>query len=120
MSDSARVDVWLWSVRVFPTRSAAKEACVAGRVRVDDDIAKPATKVTVGNRVTTRRGTRVIDVEVVRPITKRVGAAIAADCLIDHSPPPPDPIAAADVRDRGTGRPTKRDRREIERLKRRR
>ena len=117
MSDSVRVDVWLWSVRVFPTRSAAKEACVAGRVRIDGEIAKPATKVTPGQRITTRRGTRVVDVEVVTVIRKRVGAPVAAECLIDHSPPPPEPMAAADERDRGTGRPTKRDRRDIERLK---
>lgn len=117
MSDTARVDVWLWSVRIFPTRSAAKEACVAGRVRIDGEIVKPAAKVVPGQRITTRRGTRVVDVEVVTVIKKRVGAGVAAECLIDHSPPPPEPMATADVRDRGTGRPTKRDRRDIERLK---
>jgi ribosome-associated heat shock protein Hsp15 len=59
-------------------------------------------------------------VEVVRVIEKRVGAAIAAACLVDHSPPPP-PKEAAPVfdRERGAGRPTKRDRRDLDRLRRR-
>ncbi len=58
-------------------------------------------------------------VEVVRPIAKRVGAAIAAECLIDRSPPPPpkELLAAMPIRDRGAGRPTKRERRQLDRLR---
>ncbi|MBX3314549.1 MAG: RNA-binding S4 domain-containing protein [Actinobacteria bacterium] len=115
-----RVDKWLWAVRVTKTRSLATTACQAGHVDVNEKPAKPATKVTEGDRVTVRHGGRERRLEVVRVIEKRVGAAIAAECLIDHSPPPPDAehAAPAGTRDRGTGRPTKRDRRALDRLRR--
>ncbi len=115
-----RVDKWLWSVRVYKTRAAANEACAKGRVRVDGDVAKPATKVGVGQQVEARRRDRTIVYEVVEPLTKRVSATLAAEAVIDHSPPEPR-LEPADpgvgVRDRGSGRPTKRDRREIQRLR---
>jgi ribosome-associated heat shock protein Hsp15 len=114
-----RVDKWLWAVRVTKTRSLATTACQAGHVDVNDKPAKPATKVTEGDRVTVRHAGRERRLEVVRVIEKRVGAAIAADCLVDHSPPPPEPDKAgpAGTRDRGAGRPTKRDRRALDRLR---
>lgn len=120
---AVRVDKWLWSVRVYKTRSAANEACSSGRVTVNDETAKPATKVKVGDLVTARRRDRTIAYEVVTLIEKRVGAAIAAECVNDVSPPAPerplDPtFGVAGVRDRGEGRPTKRDRRRIDRLRR--
>lgn len=82
--------------------------------------AKPATPVRVGDRIEARVHQRVRVVEITRTISKRVGAAIAVDCYVDHSPPPPErddvrPLFA--VRDRGAGRPTKRDRRRIDRLR---
>ncbi len=114
-----RVDRWLWAVRLFRTRSAAAEACRAGHVQVNDVRVKPAATVRVGDRVRVRGGPRERVVEVVRVIEARVGAPIAADCLIDHSPPLPTreatPVFAQ--RDRGAGRPTKRERRDIERLR---
>lgn len=117
---STRVDRWLWAVRVTKTRSLASAACQGGHVEVNDHPAKPATKVGEGDRVTVRLGGRERRLEVVRVIEKRVGAAIAAECLVDHSPPPPEPdrTAPAGTRDRGTGRPTKRDRRALDRLRR--
>ena len=118
--DGIRVDAWLWAVRIYKTRSAATAACRGGHVAVNDTPAKPATKVHVGDRVEARAGQRQRILEVVRLIDKRVGAPVAAEALVDHSPPPPAPELAAPalVRDRGTGRPTKRDRRAINRLKR--
>lgn len=117
--DATRVDKWLWAVRAYKTRSAASAACQAGHVDVNGAGAKPATSVRVGDRVTVRVAGRVRDLEVVQVIDKRVGAAVAADCVVDHSPPPPDGGAAAPVaaRDRGAGRPTKRDRRALDRLR---
>lgn len=80
--------------------------------------AKAATRVRVGDRVEARVAGRLRIVEVTRLVDKRVGAAVAADCYIDHSPPPPErgpePIFA---RERGSGRPTKRDRRALDRLR---
>jgi len=116
---ATRVDRWLWAVRVAKTRSLASELCGGGHVEVNGRPAKPATKVTVGDAVVVRVGGRERRLEVVRVIEKRVGAAVAADCVIDRSPPPPEPDRAGPVgvRERGAGRPTKRDRRRIEHLR---
>ncbi|MGQ4597918.1 S4 domain-containing protein [Nocardia sp. R6R-6] len=114
----ARVDSWTWAVRLFKTRSAAAEACRGGHVRVNGSTAKPAQPVRPGDEVRIRAGglERIVIVE--RIVTKRVGAPIAAQCLIDRSPPPPprEILAAMPRRDRGAGRPTKRERRETDRL----
>jgi len=118
-SGSVRVDVWLWSVRFIKTRAAATAACRAGHVTVRDERAKAATTVRVGDEVRYRREGRERIVVVRRLLVKRVGAAVAAECLTDLTPPEPprEEIAATVLRDRGSGRPTKRDRREIERLR---
>lgn len=114
----ARLDVWLWAVRLTPTRSAATELCRAGRVTVNGGVGKAATPVRVGDRIEARIAQRQRVVEVVRVIAKRVGAPVAAECLVDHSPPVArDADAPVFQRDRGTGRPTKRDRRQIDRLR---
>jgi ribosome-associated heat shock protein Hsp15 len=116
--ERTRVDRWLWSVRIYPTRSAATDAIRAGHVRINGSPAKPSSQVRLGDRVSARTHGHDRELEVVRVIDKRVGAPIAAECLVDHSPPPsrvPDPPVAA--RDRGTGRPTKRDRRALDRLR---
>ncbi|MGK8491727.1 RNA-binding S4 domain-containing protein [Nocardia asiatica] len=114
----ARVDSWTWAVRLFKTRSAAAEACRGGHVRVNGAPAKPAQSVRPGDEVRIRAGgiERIVIVE--RIVTKRVGAPIAAQCLIDRSPPPPprEILASMPRRDRGAGRPTKRERRETDRL----
>ncbi len=116
----ARVDAWTWAVRLFPTRSQAAAAVRAGHVRVNGERAKPATIVVPGDEVHVRGGgmrERVVVVQ--RLIVKRVGADVAVACYVDNSPPPLprelNPLLA--VRDRGAGRPTKRDRRRIERLR---
>ena len=117
--DTTRVDVWLWAVRLYKTRSAATAGCRAGHVRVNRAAAKASTPVKVGDRVDAFVERERI-FEVVAIIDKRVGAAVAATCLVDHSPPaqvvkrerPPF------VRERGAGRPTKRERRELDRLRR--
>ncbi|MDO8362688.1 MAG: S4 domain-containing protein [Actinomycetota bacterium] len=117
-SQTARLDIWLWAVRLTPTRSAATELCRAGRVSVNGAAAKAAATVKVGDRIEARIAQRQRVVEVVRVIHKRVGAPVAAECLLDHSPPVVrDDDAPVLRRDRGTGRPTKRDRREIDRLR---
>lgn len=116
--DSIRLDIWLWAVRLTPTRSTATELCRAGRVTVNGRPAKPATTVHAGDRIEARIAQRQRVVEVVQVIAKRVGAPLAAECMIDHSPPVPRDMAEPVLqRDRGTGRPTKRDRRQIDRLR---
>ena len=104
-------------MRFYKTRSAATDACRAGHVRVNQVAAKPATVVRPGDTVEARTGERALVVEVTSVIEKRVGAPLAACCYIDHSPPPPskeEPGVLNFVRERGTGRPTKRDRRQLE------
>lgn len=115
---SVRVDVWLWSVRQLKTRSAAAQACRAGQVRVNDERAKPATPVRVGDEVRYRFQGFDRILEVTGLLKKRVGAPVAATCYIDHSPPRPTPLVAPMpvFRDRGAGRPTKKERRALDRL----
>jgi ribosome-associated heat shock protein Hsp15 len=108
---SARVDRWLWAVRLTKTRPDAAEACRGGHVRINDRPAKPSTMVSPGDEVRARVGSRTLIVEVVRVIQKRVGAADAVACYLDRTPPPPATSIPLAVRDRGAGRPTKRDRR---------
>ncbi|MEV0334131.1 RNA-binding S4 domain-containing protein [Nocardia sp. NPDC050717] len=114
----ARVDSWIWAVRLFKTRSAAAEACRGGHVRVNGVTVKPAHQLKLGDEVRIRHAgiERIVVVE--RIIHKRVGPPIAAQCLIDRSPPPPpkEVLASIPQRDRGAGRPTKRERRETDRL----
>lgn len=113
--DSTRIDRWLWAVRLTKTRPDAAEACRGGHVRVNDSPAKPSTIVSPGDHVRARVGETTRIVEVVRVIQKRVGAADAVTCFLDRTPPPP-PTASIPLamRDRGAGRPTKRDRRMLE------
>ncbi|MEV0490944.1 RNA-binding S4 domain-containing protein [Streptomyces atratus] len=115
---SVRVDSWIWSVRLTKTRSQAAAACRAGHVKVNGDRAKPAQTLHVGDEVRLRHAGRDRIVVVSRIVKKRVGPPVAAECFVDNSPPPPprEAVIQVPVRDRGTGRPTKRDRREMERL----
>jgi ribosome-associated heat shock protein Hsp15 len=116
---SARVDTWLWSIRISSTRSEATAACRGGHVKINGTAAKAAQPLKVGDRVTCYVHGRHRDLEVVRLLTKRVGAPTAVECYVDHSPPPPprDPWTA--VIFPAGGRPTKRDRRHLDRLRRR-
>jgi ribosome-associated heat shock protein Hsp15 len=114
---STRVDRWLWAVRVFKTRTDATDACRGGHVRINGAPAKAAGTVRVGDRVVVRGPDRERDLEVARVIDKRVGAPVAATCLVDHGPARPAADPAVFVRQRGAGRPTKRDRRDLDRLR---
>lgn len=118
---AVRVDKWLWAVRVYKSRSMANDACSSNRVLVNGETAKPATKVDVGDTVEARRKDRTVVYRVVRPLEKRVGAALVPGAVEDLSPPLPTKSTAeeavAGVRERGAGRPTKRDRRRIQDLR---
>jgi ribosome-associated heat shock protein Hsp15 len=113
--ESTRVDRWLWAVRLTKTRPDAAAACRGGHVRINDRPAKPSTTVSPGDEVRARVGDTTRIVEVVRVIQKRVGAADAVTCFLDRTPkPPPTPFVPVAFRDRGAGRPTKRDRRALD------
>ncbi|MEU9115371.1 RNA-binding S4 domain-containing protein [Streptomyces sp. NPDC048483] len=115
---TTRIDSWIWSVRLTKTRSQATAACRAGHVRVNGDRVKPAHAVRSGDEVRLRIAGRERIVVVSKLVRKRVGAPVAAEYFIDNSPPPPprEEVPAVATRDRGAGRPTKRERREIEQL----
>ncbi len=113
-----RIDRWLCAVRLVKTRPLATQLCEGGHVVVNGSPAKPSTKVRAGDRVEARIADRERVVEVMRPIESRVGAGVAATCYLDHSPPVV-PLAGPEIiLIRGEGRPSKRLRRELERLRR--
>lgn len=116
MTDAAvRVDSWLWAIRVYKTRSAATTACRAGHVRVNDEKVKASQSVRPGDELRVRIAgfDRILVVR--QTLVKRVGAPVAATAYEERTPPR-EPVALAGMRDRGAGRPTKRERREIDRL----
>jgi len=119
-SDTARLDKWLWCVRLFKTRGLATEACRAGGVTVNGQPAKPARDVRPGEIVQWRHGlvTRTFAVLGV-PLRRLSAKAVPAFCD-DRTPPEEWAKATANrveqwlARERGSGRPTKRDRRQLD------
>jgi len=116
-----RIDRWLHAVRVFRTRADAARACRGGAVEVDGRRAKPATPLQGGEMIEVVKGRRVYRLEVTRLPARRISAVLAARCYVDHSPPRPErgnerELAARvqGLRPRGAGRPTKKERRQIE------
>jgi len=119
MSDRVRLDVWIWAVRLVKTRAAATEACRGGHVKLNGQAAKAAQPVRVGDEVRVRIHGFDRIVIVRQLLAKRVAAPIAAEAIEDRSPPRPTAIDAAQVphRPKGAGRPSSRERREIDRLR---
>ena len=119
LADETRIDRWLSAVRLVKTRAMATQVCEGGHVRVNGTQAKPSTKVRAGDVVHALIAERQRIVEVVQPIETRVGAPVAVTCYIDNSPPPVVREIAPGIKAiRGEGRPSKRLRRELERLRR--
>src|SRR5664279_1810129 len=119
MADSVRADAWTWAVRVYKSRAMASSACKAGHVAVNGTKRQASHQIRIGDKVEslTPAGPKIY--VVTRLIAKRVGAPMAATCFEDHSPPPPPKAerpAAVAQRDPGAGRPTKRDRRRIDKF----
>jgi ribosome-associated heat shock protein Hsp15 len=119
MSDmeSVRIDRWLCAARVFKSRSLANTACDLGRVRLNDAVVKPHHLVRVGDQVeaATESGLRVLEVSGLAE--KRLPAALARGLYEDHSPPPPPREERPPSFARGMGRGSKRDRRDLRRIR---
>ncbi|NNF33177.1 MAG: RNA-binding S4 domain-containing protein [Saprospiraceae bacterium] len=120
-----RLDKWLWSVRIFKTRSKASEACKSGKVATDAKKLKPSYHVSVGDVLNVKKGGFNLTFKVNALISKRVSATLAAPCY-DNLTPVEElnkyqdwyiGKANSEIRERGTGRPTKRERRSIETFK---
>ena len=113
-----RLDAWIWAVRLVKTRSAATAMCRAGHVRVNGERAKAAQSLKIGDEIRLRTGDEGRIVVVRQILAKRVGAPQAAVAYDDLTPAPlprEERVVIA-ARDRGAGRPTKRDRRKIDEL----
>jgi ribosome-associated heat shock protein Hsp15 len=116
----ARIDKWLWAVRIFKTRSVAAEACKKGRVAIGGTTVKPARMVRPGDVVEVRKPPVTYSFRVVQAIESRVGAKLVPDMMENVTPPDQYELlemsrAAGFIdRARGTGRPTKKERRDLE------
>lgn len=122
MGRVARLDAWLWAVRVYKTRSAATAAVRGGHVRVDGELPKASQLVVAGQLIRVRREQEERFLEVVDPsLAKRVGAPVAQAAYLDKTPPRPASIdqmaGRIAIRDRGSGRPSKRERRALDQLR---
>ena len=119
MADS-RIDKYLWAIRAFKTRSDATDACKGGRVKVAGVNAKPSKEVRSGDIVQVRKGAVLYTYKVLKPLEHRVGAKMVPDYAENLTPQAELDKLRAPVetffitRDRGAGRPTKKDRREME------
>lgn len=117
-----RIDKYLWAIRVFKTRSEAAEACRTGKVAVGGQSAKSSKTIKAGDVITVRKGAVKFQYQVVCPIDKRQGAQLVPNYATNITPQSElDKLVAPNEiiflkRERGTGRPTKRERREIDNL----
>ena len=103
---------------MFKTRSAAATAVRAGHVKINGEAVKPSQQVVPGDRVRVWRNHHEHDLEVLATVAKRVGAPVARTCYTDHAPPPPKEfMPSVPVRPRGAGRPTKKERRDMEKFR---
>lgn len=120
-----RIDKWLWSVRIFKTRTLAGNICRKGRVKINNKKVKPSYLVSVGERVEVHKNGFDLTYEVVGLLEKRVSATLAQAAYVNHTPPEELSKfedwfigkAAPEKRAKGEGRPTKRERRELDDFK---
>ena len=120
MNTEARLDKWLWAARIFKTRTLAADACKNGRVTINGAQAKPSRTVKPGDEVGVRKPPVTYTFRVRQAIEKRVGARLLPDVLENITPP--EQLAALELsrisgfvnRAKGTGRPTKKDRRALD------
>ena len=120
--EEVRIDKYLWAIRVFKTRTDATDACKGGKVRLNGADVKPSKALRIGDTITVRKGAVLFTFKVLAFLDKRVGAKLVPDYAQDLTPQSELDKLKAPVetfflkRDRGSGRPTKKDRREMENL----
>jgi ribosome-associated heat shock protein Hsp15 len=121
--DAVRIDKWLWAVRLYKTRSQAGDACSGGKVKINGQNAKPSREVKAGEIIEVQQPGIKKMVEVLQPAKNRVAAKLVPELMRDLTPPEEYERLEfmhemkTEQRDRGTGRPTKKDRREISKIK---
>ena len=123
MSEGLRIDKWLWAVRIFKTRNQASESCRSGKVKIEDVSVKPSREIKINDIVEIRLGLITKTVKVTGLIHNRVAAKFVTDHLVDLTPPEEYEKQKMqheinyEFRPRGQGRPTKKERRLIVKLK---
>lgn len=123
MSDSIRIDKWLWAARIFKTRNLAAEACKGGKVKMDQQSVKASREIKTGDIIDVQVNQLHKKVEVKDPIKNRVSAKMLDQVYIDRTPQEEleryEMLLASktEYRGRGLGRPTKKERRLIDKLK---
>jgi ribosome-associated heat shock protein Hsp15 len=116
----ARIDKWMWAVRIFKTRTIASEACKKGRISINGAFAKPARMVKAGDVIQVRKPPVTYSFKVLQAIEKRVGAKLVSEMMQNVTPPEQyellelSKVSGFVNRAKGTGRPTKKDRRTLE------
>lgn len=121
--DAIRIDKWLWAVRLYKTRSKATEACQLGKVKIDGKLVKPSRDIKTGDTIEVNIEQIKKTIKVTGIIKTRVSATLAAENMQDLTPPEEyERIKTArlsryEIRDRGVGRPTKKERRLIDKIK---
>lgn len=120
MITEARLDKWLWAARIYKTRSQAVDACKNGRVMLNGQQAKPSRTIKIGDQVSVKKNPITYTFRVLQTIEKRVGAKLIPEILENITPPEQyellemSRISGFVGRAKGTGRPTKKDRRALE------
>ena len=120
MNSEARIDKWLWAARVYKTRTLASDACKNGRITINGALAKPSRTVKVGDQVGVKKSPITYTFLVLQAIEKRVGAKLLPEVFENITPPEQyellemNRISGFIDRARGTGRPTKKDRRALD------
>ena len=116
----ARIDKWMWAVRIFKTRTIAAEACKKGRVSINGALAKAARMIKPGDVIQVRKPPLTYSFKVLQPIEKRVGAKLVSEMMENVTTPDQyellemSRVSGFVNRAKGTGRPTKKDRRSLE------
>ena len=116
----ARIDKWLWAARIFKTRTIAAEACKKGRISINGTQAKPARMIKAGDTIQVRKPPVTYSFKVLQAIEKRVGAKLVPEVMENVTTPDQyellemNRISGFIDRARGTGRPTKKDRRDLD------
>ena len=122
MEEPVRIDKWLWAVRLFKTRSLATEECKKGRVTIDGVQVKPSRVPKPGDIIKVRKNPVTYSYKVIGLVGKRIGAKLVHEYVEDITPPEELKILEMRAqmgsfgRDRGAGRPTKKDRRDLDRF----
>lgn len=121
--EEVRIDKWLWAVRIFKTRSRAADACKKGRVMIGGDVVKPARNIRVGDVIQIKKPPITFSFEVLDLAEKRMGAKLVDGFMKNITPPEEyeilelKRISGFVDRQRGTGRPTKKERRDLDQFR---